>query len=319
MKSFASCPPIFNVSFLRCTIQADFVVVFSFHHQSQGAQISPGNNLQDDLAKSDLIVGHSYMYCVRAFADNYYMMDTSGSSSNTKATSSGEACARHQVLWEAALKGRVTTTKEAGTLPIGHVRVTWRMYKEKGTPELASGEVITDEGGRFQIVITSAHESLTNTHEHLLHLSFYKETQTTNGTVTHQFLCNDGQDNCSDSGADIYLKHLSFDEQVQIYDNTSIPFRGMVNVAGSRCGVRGVEVCIVDSHGKGAPYGTVVSAANGNTEDVESTKFCATTDNNGEYVITPIIGTTVDYATLMYYNHSFSVRGRESNFWEIPM
>ena len=102
---------IFNVSFLRCTIQADFVVVFSFHHQSQGAQISPGNNLQDDLAKSDLIVGHSFMYCAQAFDDNYYMMDTTGSSSNTKATSSGEACACHQAFWEAALKGRIITKK----------------------------------------------------------------------------------------------------------------------------------------------------------------------------------------------------------------
>jgi hypothetical protein len=81
-----------------------------------GTIITPVIECSDDLSKSELPIGTTFTYCVRAVKDGHYMdhpFAVDNLASRTL-TSSDDTCASHKVRWEASIDGIITTEPTAG-------------------------------------------------------------------------------------------------------------------------------------------------------------------------------------------------------------
>eukprot|EP00559_Dactyliosolen_fragilissimus_P002088 CAMPEP_0184871508 /NCGR_PEP_ID=MMETSP0580-20130426/40756_1 /TAXON_ID=1118495 /ORGANISM="Dactyliosolen fragilissimus" /LENGTH=2372 /DNA_ID=CAMNT_0027374173 /DNA_START=995 /DNA_END=8116 /DNA_ORIENTATION=+ len=276
--------------------------------QEYGSFINPLTEASDNLAKSKLVVGKDYKYCVRAINPVLYMdhpFDHEGVGRTL--LSSSDTCADHRIQWEASIHGKVTTEPNAGSLPIEEVTVTYQLLSEdKETPmdcDGCSGTQETTDGGTFDIVFNVNNETLyeKNTHEIPVKVTFSKSTTGDNNTIIdHQFLCNEGEDNCSgDVGTIVYLSHLQFREPLHIYDDTSVPFSGKVSIADTSysgalegCALADVEVCLIHERNVGVMK-------------TNETLVCGKTDPDGTYSVSVVVGSRVDYINVMYHNHKF--------------
>eukprot|EP00957_Ditylum_brightwellii_P045577 3455990-Ditylum_brightwellii.AAC.1 len=88
-----------------------------------------------------------------------------------------------------------------------------------------SGSVVTNNGGTFEILFNADNTTLhgNNDGEYPVKLYFRKRTAL---DVDHKFLCNEGKDDCSDTGHLVYLSHLNFKKPLQVYDDTNVLFSG---------------------------------------------------------------------------------------------
>lgn len=215
-----------------------------------GEVISPEGEVYDNMNLSKLIVGRRYVYCVRATASSGLYMpnpyDTSESSINL--SYSDASCAPYEIHWEASISGVVTTEPDAGSLPIENVTVGYQLLSttfEDLSCNGCSGSIATSSGGGFDIEFNVLHpylKGLTHLNEIPVRLFF---TKTTSGkeTISHRFLCNFGEKDCTDSGLIVYLKHLEFKKMVEVYDATSVMFAGKVFIQNTDgCPVNGALV-----------------------------------------------------------------------------
>ena len=143
---------------------------FFISMQDYGSKLDPLTEASDDLAKSKLIVGRDYKYCVRAVHPILYMdhpFDHDGLGRTL--LSSSDTCADHRIQWEASIHGKITTEPNAGSLPIKDVQVHYLLLK--GDEEMpiecdgCSGIQETTEGGSFDISFNIDHEALYNKDE----------------------------------------------------------------------------------------------------------------------------------------------------------
>jgi len=274
--------------------------------------ISTGTDASDNLAYSNLPVGKQYLYCVRAVHSSHYMdhpLDSLGV--GRRMESSDDACASHKIHWEASIHGNISTPPNAGSLPIKDVEVSWELMDiHHATPigcEGCYGNSKTTDGGTFKITFNIDDPALSynnddNKREFSVRIKFSKMS----GDITHKFLCNNGEDDCSgEIGTAVFLKHLQFGEIVNIYDDTSVPFSGQVlvdnsgftNADGSTnaepCPLSKVNVCLMKNNKVGAMDPIV----------------CSETGSNGVYEIPIIIGSRVDDVQLSYHDHTFQSVG----------
>lgn len=242
--------------------------------------IELGEEVYENLNLSKLIVGHRYVYCVRATSSTGMYMpnpyDTSETSMNL--SFSDASCSPYKIHWEASISGVVTTEPNAGSLPIEDVSVYYQLLS-KGYEDLScngcSGTVITSAGGGFEIDFNVLHpylKGLTHLDELPVKLTFSKTT-VGKVTISHKFLCNFGEYDCTDSGMIIYLKHLEFKKRVQVYDATSVLFTGKVFIDGTV--YPGSDGCSI----VGATVEIFHLLSNGISELLVSTE----TDGNGSY------------------------------------
>ena len=233
-----------------------------------GDVVEPGQAVTDNLKTAQLLVGNRYRYCVRAVARFY-----AGESH-----SSDETCTIHKVRWQASLAGEVTTAPEYGGVPIEDVAVSWELMNADQTIVITKGEKITSKAGMFTIAFDESHNSLDTYSKFPVRIKYAKTTIVGNTTIRHQFLCNDGNLDCTDDGMIVYLKHLDFDAPIASYDNSSIPVRGRVNIwEPDGCPLIGAKVCLKMKH---ARYEETLGA-------------CVETNFNGDYVLPATIGSTV--------------------------
>ncbi|CAB9525330.1 Cupin superfamily protein [Seminavis robusta] len=245
-----------------------------------GAPVLPGKAAADDLRTSSLVVGAAYRYCVRAVAQ-FYSADSPHSSD--------ENCNIHFVRWQASMSGKVTTAPLAGSLPIEDVAVSWELLNPELTVVIASGSAVTKRPGTYSIEFDELHNELDRDNEFPVRIKFSKTTTVGNDTITHQFLCNEGTTDCTD-GTIVYLKHLTFEEPVVSYDNSSVPVRGRVTIwEPDGCPVIGAEVCLKIKH----------------TQTADTTGACVKTDHNGDYNVPAAIGSTVGIE-VSYNNHTMN-------------
>ncbi|CAB9519117.1 Cupin superfamily protein [Seminavis robusta] len=245
-----------------------------------GAPVLPGKAAADDLKTSQLEVGAAYRYCVRAVAQ-FYSADS--------LHSSDEHCKTHFVRWQASMSGKVTTAPLAGSLPIDDVAVSWELLNPQQTVVIASGSAVTKRPGTYAIEFDELHNELDRDNEFPVRIKFSKNTTVGNETITHQFLCNEGSTDCSD-GTIAYLKHLTFEEPVVSYDNSSVPVRGRVTIwEPDGCPVIGAEVCLKIKH----------------PQTADTTGACVKTDHNGDYNVPAAIGSTVGIE-VSYNNHTMN-------------
>eukprot|EP00957_Ditylum_brightwellii_P170929 13009858-Ditylum_brightwellii.AAC.1 len=87
---------------------------------SCGTDVLPGLAAAKDLRLSELIVGQTYEFCVRAGSTPIYMPQLEYPSSDSLASSSN-TCVTHRIKWEASINGRIITEPSAGSLPIEDV------------------------------------------------------------------------------------------------------------------------------------------------------------------------------------------------------
>lgn len=243
------------------------------------APVMPGKAASDDLSVSELEVGAAYRYCVRAVAQFY---------SAGALHSSDENCNIHKVRWQASMSGRITTDPLAGGLPIEDVAVSWELLNLEKTLVIASGSAVTKRPGTYSIVFDELHKALDRDSEFPVRIKFAKTTVVGDDRINHQFLCNEGTTDCTDDGTIVYLKHLTFEEPIRTYDNSSVPVRGRVSIwEPDGCPLIGAEVCLKIKHTK--------------TADTEGA--CVQTDHNGDYVVPAAIGSTVG-VEVTYHNHT---------------
>ena len=229
--------------------------------------------------------------------------DTGNSTSSVYSrplTSSLATCAPHVICFEASITGLITSKPHAGTLPIENVVVVYRLLDENENVigcDDCSGSLQSDNGGSFKIDIKVDHPSFKgkNDKSFPLKLFFSKTTKGPSGgeSIVHKFLCNEGEDSCNvnDGGHIIYLRHLEFNKEVNVYDDTSVPFSGKVTVkdTDNLCGVSGVGVELVQNAGE---------------EDENEVGF-AETDQNGEFTAVVPIGSRIDRIELNMDEHTF--------------
>lgn len=264
--------------------------------------IEPGIEASDDLSLSNLIVGERYSYCVRAIGSSHYM-DAPFALSNERRviTSSLSACDSHTIAWESSIHGQITTAKNAGYLPIEDATIRWELLdKDDHTRVLdcdgCSGEAFTDDGGLFKVQIQALDDSLDNDSAIPVRLHFEKTSQ---GTIFHEFLCNDGEIPCPSEGFVIFLNHLTFDAPLHIIDDTSIPFSGKVTIADTNgCTLSNVEVC----------------AMYNDTSGVEEELVCVESDSDGLYSLPVVIGATINRLDFAYKKHDFEAKSTDKDF-----
>eukprot|EP00957_Ditylum_brightwellii_P085473 6501574-Ditylum_brightwellii.AAC.1 len=161
-----------------------------------------------------------------------------------------------------------------------------------------SGSVVTNNGGTFEILFNVDNTTLhgNNYGEYPVKLYFRKRTAP---DIDHKFLCNEGEDDCSDTGHLVYLNHLKFKKPLQVYDDTNVPFSGKVFVADTEhpgaegCMISNVEVCLIQERKVGG-----VLRAN-------ETLVCRATSPDGAYSLPVVIGSRVDHVNLVYHGHQF--------------
>lgn len=273
-----------------------------------GTKISPSQQAGDDLSISELEVGKTYSYCVRAVAEHYMDAPFALTTEDRLLTSSLSTCDAHKILFEAKINGLVTTEPNAGSLPIEDVLIEWELLGADNTTVLScngcSGEERTSEGGSFHIKIKADDEFLYNKNDNEIALRYKlsKSTFTTddNGEpkeIQHVFLCNEGQEECNSEGGDVtYISHLNFVKSLHIYDDTSVPFSGRIIHDGTRsfdapdgCPIVEAEVCLMHN----------------STTGVEEELVCVESDRNGEYVAPVVIGSLVQGVKVSYNQHDF--------------
>mmetsp|Transcript_21609 Transcript_21609/g.27877 ORF Transcript_21609/g.27877 Transcript_21609/m.27877 type:complete len:1916 (+) Transcript_21609:457-6204(+) len=324
MFSFKDCSVCEEAySFTRTSYEEGNNVAVSFTRDyffipklPSGDKIDPFIEASDNLARSKLIVGKDYNYCVRAvhpvlYMDHPYDYEDVGRT----LLSSSDTCKDHRIRWEASVQGKVTTEPNAGSLPMKDVIVSYSLLEEDGTTPIECdgcvGSVESTEGGRFDIEFNVDNEALyeKNPHDIPVKLTFKKTTVSDEGSIDHKFLCNEGEDNCSgDVGTIVYLRHLQFREPLHVYDDTSVPFSGKVSIADTSyagasegCAIANAEVCLIHERNIGG-----VMKAN-------DTLVCGNTDPDGSYSLPVIIGSRIDYIDVMYHNHTFE-SSLDSNF-----
>eukprot|EP00957_Ditylum_brightwellii_P136865 10437401-Ditylum_brightwellii.AAC.1 len=172
--------------------------------------------------------------------------------SSDLSASSNNACSTHTIKWEASIHGEITTEPNAGRLPIKDVNVAYSLLDKNMVPvncKGCSGTTSTTAGGMFEISFNVDNVALygSSENEYAVDILYKKTSKSDNGTdIPHKFLCNEGEDDCSDTGHLVYLNHLNFKKPVEVYDDTNVPFSGKVFVADTdkRCMMPNVEVCL---------------------------------------------------------------------------
>ena len=285
-----------------------------YHSQADTCDFSilnPGLQATDDLKISRLPVLHTFAYCVSAVNAVKYMDSPYDATEGSVALSSSEnTCVPHTIRWQASIAGLITTLPSAGSLPIENVTISWHLFSrdlERLECDGCSGTVYTSEGGAFDIDISVAHPSLKGLDHHELPVQIFYQ-KTSNGganSIEHVFLCNHGEDICDNEvGNFMYLRHLFFNEQLHIYDDTSLPFTGRVIVydtpypGSAGCPIQNAEVCLFRNR----------------TVDVSEELVCVETDPNGEFSAPVVIGSIITDVQIHYNNHDF-VMSYENN-WE---
>jgi hypothetical protein len=156
------------------------------------------------------------------------------------------------------------------------------------------GQTKTSLSGRFSIEFSRNDVALNNNDEFPVDLRFAKNTS----LVAHRFLCSEETRDCTarllngitvgneTSITTVYLHHLEFNAPVTVIDDTTVPLRGKVTVAGTEtvsnalgCPLLGVKVCLKDHSVRNQL--TTLEAV------------CVLTDNEGRYNIPAVIGTFV--------------------------
>ncbi|GFH52940.1 hypothetical protein CTEN210_09416 [Chaetoceros tenuissimus] len=274
---------------------------FIFQAPTQcNSTITPELEASDDLTLSRLPIGNIYSYCVRAVKEGNYM-DISGKAEEMRSVSSSSSiCQSHQIAWESSITGLVSTEPNAGTLPIEKVKVSWQVISSTGRPLSCgncSGKTTTDQGGVFQIEINIQNESFLYGKEEddiPVKLFFSKTTKSDNNEIQHRFLCNEGQDDCDNAeGHIMYLRHLHFDTPVHIYDDTSVPFTGKLEVYGTECPIVGAKAC---------PLHKRISAEN---QDALTGSLCVETKSDGSFEAPIVIGSVIYGVRFEYEEHDF--------------
>lgn len=262
----------------------------------------PGLQAADNLRLSNLNVGQTYYYLIRASAQQSWRI-------------SNPVIIPFTIQWQASINGKVSISTGSGGLPIEGVLVEYQLFNANGTTLITSActnpvngwcQTTTASSGRFQITFSIVDASLNNFDEFPVQLRFAKSTD----GIDHTFLCSEGTRDCSakimngttigndTSVAIVHLQHLEFGASMDVVDDTTIPFRGTVTVAGTDatgtglgCPLVGVKVCLYD-HTIRNQYST-------------DNSICTETDSDGEYELPAVIGTIVSpYVT--FRNHTFA-------------
>jgi len=265
--------------------------------------ISPEREASDNLSLSKLLVGKKYSYCVRAIGEPHYMdAPFSLSTERRLLTSSLSSCDAHYIHWEASIHGKVTTLLNTGGLPIEDTTIRWELLDKNDHSRVlvcdgCSGLAVSDGGGLFSIHIKALEPSLDNVSGIPVRLFFKKESP---GDIEHEFLCDNGEVHCPESGYIIYLNHLTFEVPLHVYDDTSIPFSGKITIADTNgCPLSDVTVC--------AMYNEPLS---GIAEEIN----CVKTDIRGIYMLPIVLGSRVDFLDFAYYEHVFEQVSSEKDF-----
>lgn len=183
-------------------------------------------------------------------------------------------------------------TEKKGNLPIENARVTWQLLDDFSRTPLecdgCSGKEFTDKGGVFQLKIKASHPNLDNTRDFPIQIFYSKESP---GPIAHEFLCEGGVAPCDTVNGDIhFLRHLLFEKEVIIWDDTSVPFSGKLTIADTEgCVLPRVNVC----------------AMHNDTSGVFVPIVCADSDVNGIYELPIVEGAMVHDITLDYHEHDF--------------
>ena len=256
----------------------------------------------DNLNLSKLTVGHTYVYCVRAQSDKgpYMPSPYDTTEGSLDLSHSEQNCAPHTIQWEASINGVITTEPNAGLLPIEDVVVEYQLLSatyEKLSCEGCSGSLVTKAGGGFFIPFNIVHPYLkgsTHLDEFPVKLNFSKTT-VGKETITHKFLCNDSEFDCTETGLIVFLKHLEFNKRVHVYDATTIMLAGQV---------------FLDNTVFPGSYGCPISDAevrvfhlttNGNSEVLSEVR----TDGRGNYEAPVVIGAQVNKVEIVHHDHKF--------------
>uniref|UniRef100_A0A7S2SCV2 Uncharacterized protein n=1 Tax=Mucochytrium quahogii TaxID=96639 RepID=A0A7S2SCV2_9STRA len=192
------------------------------------------------------------------------------------------ASAFHTIAWESTIKGTVKLGPLAGNHPVKGVKIAW----ELGQGNVTKGEVISLGDGSFEIDLKVQDKSLDWTTPVPVLLEFSKTT----GTAQHTFRCNSGAFSCTN--ATVYAKHLTFDQEIEIQDDSALPIYGQISIAN----VRASGVCPLE-HAK------VCAEVKTRTGDFVP-EMCVHTDNKGNFVLLGTLGTVVRVVP-SYSNHTF--------------
>lgn len=272
-----------------------FTPNYYFHSRLACARnpVSPGRQASDNLRVSRLKVGDEYSYCVRATAKDY--MQHPKGPEELMLASSQENCQTHKIRWESSIKGKVTMPRNAGSLPVEEVEVSWALLDRSLENTIVSGQAMTSAAGKFDIVFN---EDLLfeNYVDYPVQVKVSKKTPSGNMTINHTFECNEGTLNCTESGTTVYLSHLQFDEPLHIVGTTSVLFTGKVvvgdtddpDLSGDGCPIIGAEVCLIDKNAHGD----------------EIAEMCTDTDAFGTYQLGAVIGLHVA-VEVRYHQHEF--------------
>ena len=209
-------------------------------------------------------------------------------------TSSLGACDAHEILFESAIHGLLTTEPNAGSLPIKGVTVEWELLTSDHTSALeckgCSGSEVTSDGGHFIIKIKADDAELNglrNNDDVPIRIKYSKSTfvldeNDVEEEIEHIFLCNEGEDVCDAENGNIeFVSHMDLAKPLHIYDDTSVPFSGRIIHFGTRsadapdgCPIADARVCLMHNTTKG----------------VTESLVCVESDRNGEFVAPVVIG-----------------------------
>lgn len=232
-------------------------------------------DLLDSIDRSDLALGSSYTYCMRAVDER---------SRSVVPYASGQACAPAIVVqYEAILRVRFELEPTAGSLPVEKVQVSWVLgsgVNSVSSDLLGRSMLESNEEGEVEIHFRTDQFSSPDMEMQPITLYFHKTTGEGEEAVEHSFLC-DRVDRCSSKTLE--LRHLQFDREYTVQDTTSVLFTGRVAIDGlwqdaNRCPVADAEVCLREytpSGRLGAPF------------------VCAKTDDRGIYELPATLGTLV--------------------------
>lgn len=237
-----------------------------------------------------------------------------GKSQSRDVLSSLSNCKTHKVLFEASIAGLVTTKPNSGSLPISEVSVSWELLSTDLESPLicsgCSGNEITTAGGSFLIRVKVDDEIYFhgNNDEFPIRIKYKKQTILANRKIDHEFLCNEGSDECDSNVGDVvYMSHLQFNKPLHIYDDTSTPFKGKVVVddtvhegSPEGCGVFNATVCLMHNFG----------------EDRQEELGCAISQSNGDYNVPVAIGSVVHDVQISYHSHEFTQTWNNNNNYE---
>ena len=276
-----------------------------YHSEAEecSATMAP-EGLADNLAAEPetLAIGTRHRYCVEAISDLGI---------GSQSYSSGVSCAEIAIEFESEVQGRIATL--AGDVPVEGVEISWGFIAPNGTV-LPSGDtpILSAADGDFAIRIKTPMSQLPNRGsppallEQPVRVWFSKSE---GGSYKHEFACiTNFVDAAPCTSQDLIVHHLAFDRALQIKDVSTTAFAGAVRIAdlapqttavtstpgeqvqeGVGCPLKGVQVCLKD-HGSG------------------SNQACVLTNDEGEYVLRAVIGSTVS-VELKYRGHTDWQRG----------